>query len=59
MKNVFIILVASMAAIAAYGRGGHYVLIAKDAEFVNGRYAYLGIGYAHGEFRDSRFGIDS
>lgn len=43
MKNVFIILVASMAVIAAYGRGGHYVLIAKYTEFVNGRYAYLGI----------------
>lgn len=43
MKNVFIILMASIVAMAAYGRGGHYVLIAKDAEFVNGRYAYLGV----------------
>lgn len=43
MKKFFTIFMTCMAAITVYGKGDEYVLIAKDAEFVNGRYAYLSV----------------
>lgn len=43
MKKIFIILIACMAVTAGFGKGDKYVLIAEDPEFVNGRYAYLGV----------------
>lgn len=43
MKKIFTVFLTCMAAIAVYGKGGQYVLTVKDPEFVNGRYAYLGV----------------